>query len=127
MKNAVRELVTQKSFVIVRNNKPIELIQRGDKQAKETFLGFRRKRIAALAVDANDLLVARDDARFHGGDPMGIGKDAANGNARFSQASVQRRTGFVRSKSFRFARAAWRWRICFAADRAKRHDARAKR
>ncbi len=53
------------------------------------------QRLAALVIDANHLLVPRDDPRFHRGDSFRIGDDAFVRNARGAKAFLQRPPGLV--------------------------------
>jgi hypothetical protein len=71
------------------------MLQEGQQQAEELLLRFRCKRIAALVVNANDLLVAGDDACLYGGYALRIGKNAALADLGLAQASTQRAARFV--------------------------------
>src|SRR5579872_6480143 len=53
------------------------------------------QRLAAFAVNANNVLVARDDTRLDGGDAARVGDDAFVGNIRGAQVFAQRLAGFV--------------------------------
>src|SRR5579871_4007954 len=72
------------------------------------------KGLASLAIDANDVLMARDDARFDGGDAACVADNAFVGNIRGTQVFAKRFAGLV---SRRFT----------SADNAKHFDARPER
>ena len=72
------------------------------------------QRLAAFAIDANNVLVARDDARLDGGDAARVGDNAFVGNIRGAQVFAKRFAGLVGGS---FA----------GADDAKHFDARAER
>src|SRR4029077_2153 len=93
--NALGEIVGYQAFVIVGENQGIEMFERGEQGAQDALFGFRPKRLAALAVDAHDLLMARDDARFHGGHATRVREHAFVNDAGVAQTFAQGRARFV--------------------------------
>src|SRR6266581_8883836 len=73
--NAVGKIVGDQSLVVVGKDQCIKFLQCGKQNSEKLFLGFSAELLAALVIDANHLLMPRDDPRFHGGGAFGIGDD----------------------------------------------------
>jgi hypothetical protein len=71
------------------------MFERGEQGAQEAFFGFRLQGLAALAVDAHHLLMARDDAGFHRGYTPRVGEHAFVNDAGVAQTLAQGRARFV--------------------------------
>ena len=95
MQDTVGKAISDEPFVVVGENQCVKLLQGRQQQTEELLFRFRRECIAALVVNAHDLLVASDDARLHGGYTMRIGEHATLGNLRLAQTRTQRAARFV--------------------------------
>src|SRR5208283_598863 len=95
VQDAFRKAIVDEAFVVVGENQRVELLQGRKQQTKELLFRLRSEGIAALVVNTDDLLVARDDACLYGGHAMDIGKNAALADLRRTQASTQRAASFV--------------------------------
>jgi hypothetical protein len=69
--------------------------ERGKQRAQQFFLGFRAERLAALAIDTNDLLMAGNDARLYRGDASRIGDNAFVRDVCRAKTLLQGATGFL--------------------------------
>src|SRR6267143_241318 len=102
---AVGEVIGDETFVIIGENERVEPFKRRKKQAQKFFLSFRAERFAALAIDANDLLVAGNDTRFYRSHAFRIGDSPFARDACGSQTPFKGPPGFVMSnhtKRFHF-------------------------
>ncbi len=78
--NAFGKIVGDEPFVVVREHERVKALQCDEQAAQEALFGFGSQRLAALAVHPHNLLMARDDARFHCGHAASVGKHAFFGN-----------------------------------------------
>ena len=93
--NTIGEIVGDQAFVVVGKHQRVKFLERAKNQPQKSFLGFGAEQLAALAIDANHLLVPRDDPRFHRGEAFRIGDDAFVCNARSAKAFLQGAPGLV--------------------------------
>src|ERR1700716_761262 len=93
--NAFSEIVGDQAFVIVGEDEGVEVLQRSKQRAQEALFGFRPQRFAALAIDAHDLLMARDDARFDCGHTPWVSESAFINNVIVAKAIAQRGARFI--------------------------------
>src|SRR5713226_7439357 len=93
--NTIGEIVGDQTFVVVGKHQRVKFLERGKKQPQKSFLGFGAERLAALAINANHLLVPRDDPRFHRSDAFRIGDDAFIRDVRGAKAFLQYTPGLV--------------------------------
>ena len=93
--DALYQCFIDEALVVVGENEGVELLEGRANQLEELFFGVGRKRIAALIVNAHNLLVARDDAGLHGGYPTSIGEDAALADFGCAQTGAERAACFV--------------------------------
>jgi len=94
-KNAFGEIVGDQAFVVVGESQGVEVFERGEQGAQDALFGFRPKRLAVLTVDAHDLLMARDNARFHCGNTPRVGEHALVDDTGVLQAFAQGSTRLV--------------------------------
>src|SRR5260370_41092891 len=73
----------------------MKFLERVKQELEKPLLGLGTERLAALAIDANLLLVPRDDPRFHRGDAFRIGDDAFSSDVRAVKAFLQCSPGLV--------------------------------
>ena len=93
--NFVGEIVGDDAFVVVGEDERFEIFHRSGKRAQETTLRFRMERLTAFAIDADDVLMARDDARLDRGDAARVGEQTLVGNICGAKLLSQRFTGLV--------------------------------
>ena len=62
--NLVGEIVGDDAFVVVGKYERVEIFERRRKRAQQAALRVGVQRLAAFAIDANDVLMTRDDARL---------------------------------------------------------------
>jgi hypothetical protein len=68
-------------------------------RAEQAAFGFRVEGFAAFAIDADDVLMAGDDASLDRGDALGVGQDAFMGDTGIGKALAQRGGGVVAALS----------------------------
>ena len=95
VENALSEGVGEKPLVVVGNNESLLRRKASQEQAEEFLFGLGRQGIAALVVDANDLLVTGNDPGFDGGSAAGIGEEAGGVDAAVDEATAKFSSGFV--------------------------------
>src|SRR5205814_9925578 len=95
IQHALPEIIGDQAFVIIREYQRIEPLERSKKRAQEALLGKRAKGLPAFMVHANQMLVPGDDARFYGGDALGVREDAFVADLRGAQTVAQHATGLV--------------------------------
>src|SRR5262249_32185407 len=84
------EFVGDQSLVVVGDHQRIELLQISKEGAQNLFLGTGVQWLAALVIDANDLLVARNDARLDCSHAPGVCDDPFVIDSGTAEALTQR-------------------------------------
>ena len=79
VEDALGEGVGDDSFVVIGDDQRMEAGQAGFDGANQGLLDGGRERVAMLAIDAHDLLMARDDARLERGRALGVGDTPLDG------------------------------------------------
>src|SRR5580692_7188831 len=95
--NAVRKIVRNQSLVIVGKHQRIQTLQRIKQGTEQLLFRLQTQRLPPLLIHAHDLLMPCDDARLHGGHPLGIRNHSLFNNASRPQTLPQGPSSLVGS------------------------------
>src|SRR5260370_619707 len=93
--NSIGKIIGDQALVVIRENQRIQMLQRAEKKAEEPFLGFGAQRLAALLIDAHDVVVLCDNTRLYRGDAFRIGENAFVRDVRGAKAFLQSAPGLI--------------------------------
>ncbi len=95
VKNAIGKSIVDQTFVVVGKNQCVELLEGIEQGAKEFFFGCGSESIAALLINADNLLVTGDDASLNSGYALRISKQAEIADAASRRQARQNASGFI--------------------------------
>lgn len=87
--------IGEQTFVVIGEHERVQGFEGGEEQAEKLFFGMRREGIPALMVDANKLLLTRNDPGFYRSHTMGVRKDAAVVDSAITEADPELRARLV--------------------------------
>src|SRR6266446_9929675 len=92
---SIGERIGDQALVIVGKHQAIEFLKRRYQLAKDFFFQRRCDRLAPLVINANNLLMAGNDARLDGGYSRFVRDDSGIGNSGSAQACAQGAARFI--------------------------------
>src|SRR6266851_7884249 len=93
--HSIGKRIGDQPLVVVGKHQAIEFLERRYQLAKDFFFQRRCDRLAPLVIKANNLLMARNDARLDGGYTRFARDDSSIGNSGSAQAYAQGAARFI--------------------------------
>src|SRR5712675_3263299 len=93
--HSIGKRIGDQALVVVGKHQAIEFLKRRYQLAKDFFFQRRCDRLAPLVINANNLLMTRNDSGLDGGYTRFARDDSGIGNSGSAQACTQSATWFI--------------------------------